>query len=134
VTRMQFAALPATAVAVLPDPLEDDWLDWVIAAAARHGWLASHARPARTGSGWETAITGRRGAPDVLLAKGGRVFLPELKRNRAHPDRDQRAWLAALGSFGSVWRPRDAVEVERWLADPTRAPESPRTPPAGSVR
>jgi hypothetical protein len=121
VTQMRFVDLPATAVAVLPDPSEGDWLDWVIAAAARHGWLASHARPARTGSGWKTAITGRRGAPDVLLAKAGVVALRELKKNHTYPDPDQRAWLAALGSFAAVWRPRDAVAVERWLSDHSTA-------------
>jgi hypothetical protein len=85
---------------------------WVMSLATRLGWMVCHYRPAIVRGGrYVTPIQGHAGAPDLILAKGGRVILAELKRNGQHPSTPQRVWLAALGDYGRVWRPKDAQAV-----------------------
>jgi hypothetical protein len=101
-----------TAPIVLPaDMCEDAWTAWVIELAMRQGWKVQHVRPARTAKGWRTPVQGHTGAPDLLLARNGDLLLPELKKNGSYPRADQREWLAHLGPYGRVWRPRDADQV-----------------------
>lgn len=86
---------------------EADWQERVIDTAHLHNWLVHHTRPARTLNGWRTPVQGDKGFPDLVLARAGVILVPELKTDKGAPTRDQRAWLAALGPYGRLWRPRD---------------------------
>jgi len=92
----------------LPE-LEEDFQHWCLEAAHLYRWLVVHSRPARVGNRgrWATPIQGDKGAPDLLLARDGVVFLRELKRDTTYPDPKQRDWLRELGEHAAVWRPRD---------------------------
>ncbi|GAB3156427.1 hypothetical protein GCM10027258_62850 [Amycolatopsis stemonae] len=101
-------AIEVLAKAMSEDELEDN----VIEAAKLQGWLVVHHRPARVRGDdgedqWRTAIKGDTGFPDLVLARGGRVLLRELKRQTAKPRLDQARWLEELGDHGGVWRPLD---------------------------
>lgn len=90
---------------------EADLQGAVLEAAAYHGWLIHHDRPARTTRGWATAITGHAGFPDLVLAHPRHgLLLRELKTERGLLTAQQSAWLEALSAGGAntaVWRPTD---------------------------
>jgi VRR-NUC domain len=86
----------------------------IIDTATRLGWMVSHTRPACTSHGWRTPVTGHRGAPDLLLARGGRCLLVELKSQSGRLGPGQRDWLEALGGHGRLWTPADWTQA---LAD-----------------
>lgn len=77
----------------------------VLDLAAVRGWLRVHIRPARTADGWRTAYEGDPGLPDVIMARDGQVLMAELKSASGRTTAGQRAWLAALGDHGRLWRP-----------------------------
>jgi hypothetical protein len=93
---------------------EAEFTTRVIQAAQLYGWLVSHSRPALTAKGWRTALQGDRGAPDLVLARGGVVILAELKSERGRLGPGQAGWLEALGTHGRIWRPDqwDAIQAE----------------------
>lgn len=97
---------------------EDQLKDAVLGAAALHGWLVHHDRPARARRGgeerYETAIEGDAGFVDLVLAHPRHgVLFRELKTERGSLSDDQRAWLDALSGSGradvGVWRPEDWI-------------------------
>lgn len=90
---------------------EAEFLTRVVETARVHGWLAHHARPARTARGYRTAIQGDRGAPDLLLAREGVVLLVELKTDTGRLGPGQREWLDACGEHALLWRPKDWDDV-----------------------
>lgn len=81
------------------------------------GWSWVHFRPARTIHGWRTPISGPMGAgwPDLLMVRGDRLIVAELKRDGAKPTHEQVRVLDLLAGVAEahVWRPADwsAVEV-----------------------
>jgi hypothetical protein len=79
----------------------------IIDLARLAGWHVVHYRPAWSNRGWVTALVGDKGCPDLILARRGQVILAELKTDKGSPIPEQRAWLAALGEHGRLWRPRD---------------------------
>lgn len=79
----------------------------ILDLAAYTGWRAVHVRPARTNRGYRTAYEGDPGLPDIVMARGGRVLLAELKSSAGRPTADQQAWLDAAGDHGRLWRPAD---------------------------
>lgn len=81
---------------------EAEFLQRVMDTARLYGWLAAHHRPARTQQGWRTPMQGDRGVPDLILAKGGRVILAELKSSTGRLGPGQKEWLSALGSEGQL--------------------------------
>ncbi len=88
-------------------------------ALRRFNWRYVHQRPAQTARGWRTALTGDKGFPDFVAARGDRLLFIEVKGNTTHLDAEQRAWHLALLATGAecfVWRPRDFDEVMRVLA------------------
>jgi hypothetical protein len=88
----------------------------VMEYAQWRGWKVVHYRPSTLKSGRHaTALSGDKGAPDLILAKDGRVILAELKRDSGRPSAEQKQWLDALGSHGRLWRPRDWAEIEQAL-------------------
>lgn len=114
--------LPDPAAAPAPDPDLDEaaFTRRVLELAAGRGWLRFHARPARTRSGWRTPVAGDGvGFPDLVLVRGGRLVVAELKAGRNAPTAAQRRWLAALAAAGAevyVWKPRDWPAVLAALA------------------
>lgn len=104
---------------------EADFQRRVMDAATLAGWLRVHYRPGMTQRGrWATPLSGDKGAPDLLLAKDGRVLLAELKSDTGKPTVEQRAWLAALGGHGRLWAPRNWQAVLLDLGVTKRAPLS----------
>jgi len=99
---------------------EDDLKRRILDAAKVHGWQCHHGRPARTARGWRTPVEGDAGFPDLVLARDGVLIVAELKRNDAYPTPQQRAWLAQLGPFGRLWRPRDWAAILAELSTPRR--------------
>lgn len=103
----------------LPPVREGAFQTAVIQAARLYGWKVVHFRKTRTTGGrgsnrpkWHTAYEGDGGAPDLLLAKGGRVLWVELKSQTGSRSPDQRAWAAAIGpEVYRLWRPSDMDTV-----------------------
>ena len=92
-----------------PHPLsEDAWKARVMDAAKLHGWRRVHIRNVHTGGGrWRVPYEGDGGLPDLVLARGGRVLLVELKTDKGGFRPGQEEWLAAAGEHGHLWRPSD---------------------------
>ncbi len=110
------ADLRARYRAANPPMSEDDFQGRVMDLAKQCGWMVCHYLPAIRQSGRvSTAIKGDRGAPDLILARRGVVLLVELKTNKGVVSPDQRAWLAALDGYGTVWRPKDWDRVVETL-------------------
>lgn len=87
----------------------------VIGIAKLYGWRVVHFRPARTKDGWRTAMTGDRGFPDLVLARGGVVLHVELKRQDGRLGRGQPEWADALGDSYRLWRPSDLERIKQEL-------------------
>jgi hypothetical protein len=90
---------------------EDAFKSRVIDYAMLRGWLVAHYRPARTDKGWRTALEGHRGAPDLILARDGRVLLVELKSDKGRVATEQAVWGSALGDYYRLWRPSQWDQV-----------------------
>lgn len=88
------------------------------------GWTWCHFRPARTDKGYRTAMSGRKGFPDLVFAHSGRVLFVELKTQRGVVSADQRHWLDQLGEHARLWRPADwnSGEIIRTLRHYWRDP------------
>jgi hypothetical protein len=92
---------------VAPALTEAQFQQRIMHLARLTGWHCVHYRPAWQSGKWRTPMTGDSGAPDLILARSGVVILAELKTDQGRLTDPQRAWLAALGPHGRVWRPRD---------------------------
>jgi hypothetical protein len=90
---------------------EREFQDQVIQLAHLFKWRVAHFRPAMTTQGWRTPVQADgAGFPDLLMTRGTRVVVAELKRELAKTSQDQEAWLAAFAAAGVravVWRPSD---------------------------
>jgi hypothetical protein len=96
--------------------LESAWQTRVTEYALLKGWRVAHVRPTQVRKGrFATATHPHPGLPDLILARKGVVILAELKRDHTYPTVEQRLWLAALGEYGRIWRPRDWDDVQREL-------------------
>ena len=103
--------------------LEDDFKDTILRYAHLRHWMVHHDRPARTKDGWRTAIQGDKGFPDVLLVRGHRMVVAELKSENGRVTAEQEEWLAAFRDVSDaaphvrayVWRPSDWPEIEETL-------------------
>lgn len=87
---------------------ETDFQQAVIDLAKLRNWHVVHYRPAVAGPQsrrYLTALQGHKGAPDLILARDGRVLLVELKTQTGRATPEQRAWLAAAGEHGRLWKP-----------------------------
>lgn len=91
----------------------------VLRLAWLFGWRSAHFRPGRTKRGWRTAVMGDgAGWPDLLLLRGPRLVVAELKVGRRKPTPAQLAWLEAFGAVGAeayLWHPGDWGEIEKVL-------------------
>ena len=92
---------------------EDEWLRTIIDAAPTYGWRVAHFRPAMTGRGWRTAVSGDgAGFFDLVLVhpEQRRVLFVEAKREGPNLDAEQIVWrdvVQAAGGTALVWRPHD---------------------------
>lgn len=100
---------------------EDDLKAAVLELAMLRGWMVCHVRPARSAKGWRTPIEGHKGLPDLILARGGRVILAELKGPKGRPTPGQRDWLAAAGPNGRLWNGNDWDAIAAELSTPPAA-------------
>lgn len=100
---------------------EKQWQATVMDAAARCGWRTAHFRRAQNARGdWRTPVAGDgAGWPDLVMLRGDRVIVAELKTATGRVEPDQRAWLDAWRAAGAevhVWRPGDLDVVLAALA------------------
>jgi len=90
---------------------EREWQRQVTQAAELFGWTWAHFRPAMTSKGWRTPVSGPMGAgfPDLILARGERLILAELKVQDGRLTPAQRDVLDVLRHAVEVhvWRPTD---------------------------
>jgi hypothetical protein len=108
---------------------EADFTSKVIAHAQEHGWRCAHFRPARTKpyrakdgtikQGWRTAVQGDgEGFPDLLMVRGERGLVAELKSAKGKVTKEQRDWLAAFEFVGwdtFIWTPAAWPEIVQVL-------------------
>lgn len=97
--------------ALVRPAVERDWESTIIDAARLGGWLVHAERPAPSKRGWRTPIRGHAGWPDLVLVRGGRMIVAELKRRPNKVTDSQRIWLEWLARAGVdarvVWVPDD---------------------------
>lgn len=99
---------------------ESAFTQQLIGLARMHGWRSAHFRPAQNASGrWRTPVAGDgAGFPDLVLLRGHRVIIAELKAEGRYPGPEQRAWLDAWRAAGAevnVWRPSDLDAIAQVL-------------------
>lgn len=92
----------------------------VLQLAKLRGWRSAHFRPSMNRRGeWQTAVAGDgAGFPDLLLVRGNRLIVAELKVGKNKTTPEQRVWLAAFEDAGVpayVWRPEDFDELMKVL-------------------
>ena len=82
-------------------------------------WRVAHFRPSRTATGWRTACQfDAAGFPDLLLVRGPRLVVAELKVGGRGLTAEQEDWIAAFHATGVeayCWRPSDWDLIERVL-------------------
>ncbi len=102
---------------------EAGFLDTVIQYATLWHWRVFHQRPARTASGWRSAVSGAgKGFPDLLMLRGERIVVAELKVGRRQPTDEQLEWLLDFRNTGAeayVWTPSSWPEIEKILGEET---------------
>jgi hypothetical protein len=103
----------------LPGVSEAEFLRQILTLARLHGWLVAHFRPAHTRTGWRTAVQGDGiGFPDVVMVRGRRLAVVEVKSQKGTLTASQERWLAKFEDAGArafIWRPSDWAEIEAFL-------------------
>ncbi len=97
--------------AAVPVQSENRWRDSTIIPYARlRGWRVYFTHHSRHSPA---------GFPDLVLVRGERLLVRELKTDRGGVTGAQIAWLAALQMAGvdaTVWRPSDWLAIQKELA------------------
>ena len=77
---------------------EEAFMVLVTDYASWHGWQWAHIRSGRTVHGWRTPISGPlgEGFPDLILVKGERLLLVELKGDGGRLAEPQKRVIAVL--------------------------------------
>lgn len=74
-----------------------------------YGWRIAHFRPAMTSRGMRTAVSADgAGFPDLVMLRGDRQLVVELKSDDGKVADDQKEWLYAFAAANVdtyVWRP-----------------------------
>ena len=65
-------------------------------------WHWCHFRPALTGAGWRTAMTGKKGIPDYIAVRPPRLIFAELKDEVKPTTPEQQEWLDLLSGSQRV--------------------------------
>lgn len=108
-----------TKLSAIPE-LEKDFQGAVVDMARLSGWRVAHFRPARTKHGWKTPVSADGvGFPDLILVRGDRLVIAELKSDTGKVSDEQTVWLDAFAEVPNlevfVWRPREWSEVVETL-------------------
>ncbi len=102
-----------------PPLTELDFMHQVTAYAEMRGFEWFHVRAGRTLDSWRTPGSGTmaKGWPDIVLIRGKRIIVAELKRDGGKPTMDQVRVLAVLREAveAYVWTPKDWDFIEREL-------------------
>ncbi len=89
---------------------ERDFMQSVIDLADLLGWLVYYTHDSRRSAA---------GFPDLVLVRGERLIVAELKTERGRVSNAQSAWLAALDAISGIetylWRPNDWPVIETTL-------------------
>ena len=89
--------------------LEADFQAQVVKLALLLGWKVYHTHDSRRS---------HEGFPDLILIRGTRLIVAELKTRKETTTAEQRAWLGAFidTCHGEVvlWRPDDPPHAEKW--------------------
>ena len=92
----------------------------IVSYARKHGWRVMHVDTARTGGHWTTAtVYDGKGWPDLVMLRGPRLVVAELKAPTGKVTPEQTAWLDAFEDIGAevhVWRESDWERIEGVLA------------------
>ena len=87
---------------------EKQFREGVVQLARLNGWKVCYIPDSRRN-------VGDAGLPDLILARGGRVILAELKTSKGRLRDGQREWLREIGDAARIWRPDDWVEIANEL-------------------
>ena len=89
---------------------EEAFQQAVIDLAKSRLWRVYHTRDSRKSA---------KGFPDLVMVRGGRIIVAELKRSeKEQPTADQATWLEEFGKTAAetfLWRPADWPEIEEAL-------------------
>lgn len=98
---------------------EDEFQQQIIDYAHLRGWRVAHFRPAQLADGrWVTPVQADgKGFPDLLMIRGTRLLVAELKVGKNTVADDQWEWINAFrGVYGNVechiWHPSDWKVIE----------------------
>lgn len=99
---------------------EADFQASVIQFARLHRWRVAHFHDSRRQVGGRmVGDADAAGFPDLVLVRGVRLLVVELKSERGRVKPEQQEWLDALRATGvvmvAVWRPSHWPEIERTL-------------------
>lgn len=109
----------------LPTLTEAEFQLQVIDLAHLRGWKCAHFRSVKVQRAdgqthYQTPVMADgRGFPDLLLLRGERMLVVELKVGRNTCSDAQTAWLLAFraaGMLAVIWRPEDWPTIEEALA------------------
>ena len=104
---------------------ESEFAREVIALAQDLGWLVAHFRsvPVVRADGtvyWQTPVQGDgSGFPDLIMVRGDRCVVAELKFGKNDTTPEQEAWLESFRRAGIPaykWWPEDMAEIQTVLA------------------
>ena len=107
---------------IYPEISERDFQREVIAYARHKGWIVAHFRPAKTNKGWRTPVSADgKGFPDLLMVRGDRMVVCELKSKLGKMSKDQNKWFKAFALvkghiYVAKWMPADWPEILKVLA------------------
>ena len=106
---------------------EADFQRTVTDALTLYRWRWTHFRPANTGRGWRTPLSGSPGFPDIVAVRGKNILFIELKSEKGRISQEQADWLYELDAdwkwyyekkmqrggpvVACVWRPSDWDQV-----------------------
>ncbi len=120
------AGVAAVETSAEPEGNPSSWTEAVFegiveAFLTEHGWRWAHFRPARTATGWRTAVSGDgKGFLDLICLRGSQLRVLELKAEAGKLTPDQKAWLNAWRQIenceAEVVRPSDWPRVRELLA------------------
>jgi hypothetical protein len=106
--------MPRAAAVKAPQVSEAEWQQQVVDLAKICGWRVLHVYALRRAGSYRTPTT-TVGWPDLVLVRGERMIVAELKTQKGKLSAEQQGWLDALalveGVQVFVWRPADQEEV-----------------------
>lgn len=83
------------------------------------GWTWKHDEPAIRQSGtWATSFKGKRGFPDYIAVRQGRLIFAEIKNEIGRVSSSQQRWLDELEQTTAetyLWRPSDLQQIKEVL-------------------